>query len=146
MKIGQDVRVSVDGLKQGQLPAHLQNGRFQSIVTAQQSKLHNQQLKQLYQDIGVVASQLGRSRNFRDLAKFKTLVKRFVKEATDFGLDVKQSKQWNEYGESRTFRIVETIDEKLVALTEAMRTNEQDSLKLLEMIGEIKGLLVNLYV
>lgn len=145
MKIGQEVRVGVDALRQDQKFASLNNTSFQSIVEKQGNRLKTEELTKLLKDIDVAGQRLVHSRHFQDLAKFKTLVKRFVKEAIDYGLNLKQSKSWSGYGEKRTLRLVETVDEKLVELSEELRNSEKDSLDLLEQIGEIKGLLINLY-
>lgn len=145
MKIGQEVRVGVDPLRQDQKLPSLNSTSFQSIVEKQGNRLKNEELVRLLRDIDIAGQKLVKSRHFQDLAKFKTLVKRFVKEAIDYGFNLKQSKSWSGFGEKRTLRLVETIDEKLVELTEEFRSNEKDSLDLLEQIGEIKGLLINLY-
>lgn len=72
-------------------------------------------------------------------------MKRFVKEAVEYGLELKQSTSWNEYGQSRQLKTMETIDVRLVELSEEILNKEKSSLEILEMIGEIKGLLINLY-
>ena len=59
--------------------------------------------------------------------------------------DLKQSHTWNRFGEGRKLKIVETIDEKLVELAEEILNQEKSSIDLLDKIGEIKGLLINLY-
>ncbi|WP_370023628.1 YaaR family protein [Peribacillus frigoritolerans] len=104
-----------------------------------------QTLNRLIGDIEGAGQRLVRSRTFRVLAKYKALVKRFVKEAVEYGLELKQSTSWNEYGQSRPLKTVETIDAKLVELSEEILNKEKSSLEILEMIGEIKGLLINLY-
>ncbi len=73
------------------------------------------------------------------------MVQRFVKEAVNFGMQLKQNKSWNEQGRSRTLKLVKEIDEQLIQVTEAVLSQEKDSISLLDKIGEIKGLLVNLY-
>ncbi|MET3700040.1 hypothetical protein SAMN05877753_11552 [Bacillus oleivorans] len=145
MKIQQDVRVGLDPLRQDLRAAANQTNSFHSIVEKQGNRLKTEELGRLLKDIDVAGQRLVRSRQFQDLAKFKTLVKRFVKEAVDYGFNLKQSKSWSGYGENRTLRLVETIDEKLISLTEELMNSEQESLDLLEQIGEIKGLLINLY-
>ena len=39
---------------------------------------------------------IARSRNLRDMAKFKMLVRRFMKEAVESGMGLKQSHTWNQ--------------------------------------------------
>ena len=50
------------------------------------------------------------------------------------------------FGEGRRLKIVETIDEKLIELAEDLLNEEKTSVDLLAKIGEIKGLLINLYM
>ncbi len=145
MKINQDLRVGVDQLPKGQHPLANEQARFGSLVQKQDQKMQVEQLTRLMGDVTQAGDRLVRSRNFKDLAKFKTLVRRFVKETVDYGIDLKQSHSWNQYGEGRKLRIVETVNEKLTSLTDSLMDSEQESIDILDQIGEIKGLLINLY-
>ena len=145
MKINQDLRVGVDRLPKGQQSLTSNHARFSDLVQRQDQKMQGDQLARLMGDVTQAGDRLARSRNFKDLAKFKTMVKRFVKETVEYGMNLKQSHSWNQYGEGRQLRLVETIDEKLTALTETLMNSEKDSIEVLEQIGEIKGLLINLY-
>ena len=95
--------------------------------------------------IGTAGGRLLRTRNFKDLSKYKSLVRRFLKEAVDYGMDLEQSQSWNQYGQTRVLKTVKLIDEKLIQLAEDVMNQEKDALTILEQIGEIKGLLINLY-
>ncbi|OIK08792.1 hypothetical protein SAMN05443252_1136 [Bacillus sp. OV322] len=145
MKINQDLPLSLDKARQDSKQVQTGNGKFQQLVQKQDQKLQYASLNRLLSDIEGAGGRLGKSRTFKDIAKFKTLVKRFVKEAVDFGMDLKHSNSWNQFGQSRPLKIVETIDDKLVELTEAVLSKEKTSVDVLEKIGEIKGLLINLY-
>lgn len=145
MKINQDVHVKVDKIQQDQKQQRASNVRFQDIVQKNGQRLHVQQLQKLMRDIESAGERLARSRTFKDLAKFKTLVKQFVRETVDFGMGLKQSHSWNQFGQGRSLKIVETIDEKLVELTEDLIEKEGQSIDILNKVGEIKGLLINLY-
>lgn len=145
MKINHDIPIKLDKSRQDAKQFQTGNGRFQQMVQTQDQKMQIQTLNRLIGDIEGAGQRLVRSRTFRELAKYKALVKRFVKEAVEYGLELKQSKSWNEYGQSRPLKTVETIDAKLVELSEEILNKEKSSLEILEMIGEIKGLLINLY-
>ncbi|MEB2631661.1 YaaR family protein [Peribacillus frigoritolerans] len=145
MKINHDIPIKLDKSRQDAKQFQTGNGRFQQMVQTQDQKMQIQTLNRLIGDIEGAGQRLVRSRTFRELAKYKALVKRFVKEAVEYGLELKQSTSWNEYGQSRPLKTVETIDAKLVELSEEILNNEKSSLEILEMIGEIKGLLINLY-
>lgn len=145
MKINHDIPIKLDKSRQDAKQFQTGNGRFQQMVQTQDQKMQIQTLNRLIGDIEGAGRRLVRSRTFRELAKYKALVKRFVKEAVEYGLELKQSTSWNEYGQSRPLKTVETIDAKLVELSEEILNKEKSSLEILEMIGEIKGLLINLY-
>ncbi|MBD8589589.1 YaaR family protein [Peribacillus frigoritolerans] len=145
MKINHDIPIKLDKSRQDAKQFQTGNGRFQQMVQTQDQKMQIQTLNRLIGDIEGAGQRLVRSRTFRELAKYKALVKRFVKEAVEYGLELKQSTSWNEYGQSRPLKTVETIDAKLVELSEEILNKEKSSLEILEMIGEIKGLLINLY-
>ncbi|WP_066059303.1 YaaR family protein [Robertmurraya korlensis] len=145
MKINQDIRLNTDKIRSEQKTAGNTGLKFNELVQKQDQKMQMGQLQSLLKDIESAGERLSRSRTFKDLSKYKTLVKKFVKEAVDFGMDLKQSHSWNQYGQGRSLKIVETIDEKLVDLTEGILEKEGNSIDLLGKIGEIKGLLINLY-
>ncbi|RFU62626.1 YaaR family protein [Peribacillus glennii] len=145
MKINQDHHVKMDKVRQDARLVQADSGKFRQLVQKQDQKMQFDTLTKLLGDIQGAGERLSKSRTFKDLAKYKTLVKRFVREAVDFGMDLKQSQSWNAYGQSRPLKIVETIDEKLVELTEQILQDEKSSIDILDKIGEVKGLLINLY-
>ncbi|MEG0380842.1 MAG: YaaR family protein [Kurthia sp.] len=144
MKINQDLRINNNQTRQA-LPNQQPANRFGNMVVAQGQKMQTEQITRLLGDISSAGDRIARSRNLRDMAKFKMLVKRFLKEAVSSGMELKQSHTWNRFGESRRLKIIDTIDEKLVELTEDMLNEEKSSVDLLAKIGELKGLLINLY-
>ena len=48
-------------------------------------------------------------------------------------------------GQSRMLAIIEKIDEKLVELTDELLQKEEENIKILGILGEIKGLIINIY-
>ena len=120
--------------------------RFGDLVVKQGSKMQTEQLTRLLGDISTAGDRVAKNRTLRELARFKRLVKRFMEETVQFGLEGKQSHTWNRFGEGRRLKIVETIDEHLIQLAEDLLNEEKETIDLLDKIGEIKGLLINLYM
>ncbi|MBT2627300.1 YaaR family protein [Bacillus sp. ISL-32] len=145
MKINQDIRTIVEKKQLPSVKSAEISASFKTSMDSQSSKLKFDQLTRLLSDIEAFGKRLTKSRNFKDLARFKGLVKRFVKEAVDNGLSHETARSFDLYGNSRRLGIVKEIDEKLIQLTEEMMNQEQPAIDLLERIGEIKGLLINLY-
>ncbi|MER1998483.1 MAG: YaaR family protein [Lysinibacillus sp.] len=144
MKINRDMHV--DFRRNNDVKPSMQNqGRFGDMIVKQGTKLQTEQLTRLLGDISAAGDRVARNRTLRELTRFKMLVKRFLQEAVDHGLEMKQSHTWNRFGEGRRLKIVETIDERLVELAEEILNEEKETIDLLDKIGEIKGLLINLY-
>lgn len=145
MKVNGDYRTGIDKVRNEQFQLPRGANRFGQMVEKQGQRLHGEQVTRLLGDISSAGDRLARSRNFRDMAKFKMLVRRFIKETVESGMGIKQSHTWNRFGEGRRLKIVETLDEKLVELAKDLLDEEKTTVDLLAKIGEIKGLLINLY-
>ncbi|WP_186575688.1 YaaR family protein [Aquibacillus kalidii] len=145
MKISQELRSQLESAKKNPLQQSVGTKNFDSVVASESKKLKEQELNKLMQQLTSQGEKLAKFRSFSDLAKYKRMVKGFVKEAVQFGMDLKQSHSWSPDGHSRKLTIVEEVDEKLVSLTEMVLEQEKKSIRILDVIGEIKGLLVNLY-
>lgn len=146
MKVNSDYRSGLDKMRNDPLHSSQGGARFGQMVVKQEQRLQGEQVTKLLGDISSVGDRIARSRNLRDMAKFKMLVRRFLKEAVESGMGLKQSHTWNRFGEGRKLKIVETIDERLIELAEDLLNEEKTTVDLLAKIGEIKGLLINLYM
>ncbi|TQR18219.1 YaaR family protein [Psychrobacillus vulpis] len=145
MKINQDLRLGIDKIRKESIQNNTQATKFGQMITKHEQRMQTDTMTRLLGDISTAGDRLARSRNLRDMAKFKMLIRKFLQETVDFGMGLKQSHTWNRFGEGRKLKIVETIDEKLVELAEEILDQEKSSIDLLDKIGEIKGLLINLY-
>ncbi|MFG6150793.1 YaaR family protein [Halobacillus sp. B23F22_1] len=145
MKITQDVRAQLEGTKQQSQVNNRGRQSFDSMVHSQTKQLQANQLNQLMQSISTQGEKVARFRSFRDLAKYKRLIKDFLEEAVQYGYHIKQSHSFNIEGRGRKLTIVESVDDRLAELSEAVMDQERNSIDLLGIIGEIKGLLINLY-
>ncbi|AMM95884.1 DUF327 family protein [Bacillus pumilus] len=145
MKINQDMRLLLEKRELQGIKGSQTSASFKASMETQSGKMRLEQLTVMLSDIEVFGKKLTKSRNLKDLARFKGLVKRFVKETVDNGLNIETSRSFDIYGNTRTLALVKALDEKLIELTEDMMDQEKPSIDLLERIGEIKGLLINLY-
>lgn len=121
------------------------NQSFNKMIQSQTIKLKQQEIQHLMQEISIQGDKLDRSRSVRDLVIFKRLIKDFLEETVYNGLQLQTSHSFSFTGESRKLSIVKEVDEKLIELTEEIMNQEEKTVDLLGVIGEIKGLLVNLY-
>ncbi|MBO8157647.1 MAG: YaaR family protein [Bacillaceae bacterium] len=145
MKISQEIRSQLETIKQ-QTSSKQTNGQsFHTFVNEAAVKMKEEELNRLINEITRQGEKVARFRSIKDLSRYKRLVKQFVQEAVKYGLETKKSHSWNMNGQNRKLTIVQTVDEKLVELTDAVLDQERKSIDLLSVIGEIKGLLIHLY-
>ncbi len=145
MKINQNLVAKLNNERKDQKQIQSNSANFHTLVKKNESKLQIEQLNRLIGEIEVQGERLAKGKNLRDLARFKQLVKRFLKESVDYGMEVSEQISWGAGGTMSSLQIVKLIDEKLIELTNDMMKNESNSIHLLNTIGEIKGLLINLY-
>lgn len=145
LKISQDIQSQIESVKKNPQTKSSQGTSFESVVRMEHQQMRETELNRLMEKLTQQGDKVARFRSFKDLSKFKGLVKQFVKEAVQYGLDLKQTRNFSMNGQNRKLTIVDTIDEKLVELTDSVFDQEKKSIDILGQIGEIKGLLVNLY-
>ncbi|PWA12103.1 DUF327 domain-containing protein [Pueribacillus theae] len=145
MKIGQDMRPLVEKTKIEQ--RHVKEGKedFQVLLRKENEKTHKERLKRLLFDIEKQGEKLARSQTIKELHQYKQLVERFVKEAVHFGMNLKHSSTFSHSGKMESHILVEKIDEELLNLATIVLDRNKQSIDLMGKIGEIKGLLINLY-
>lgn len=143
MKISQDMQPKVT-----KAPVQkTQEGKstFDKMVQTQSHKLVREELGQLLDDITKQGEKLAKFRSFRDLVKFKRMIKEFLQETVYKGLKLNHEQSFTANHYSQKLTTVEEIDEKLIELTEDVLDQEKKTVDLLGVIGEIRGLLVNIY-
>lgn len=102
-------------------------------------------LQQLMQKLDQQGQQLCDNPTFQELRKYKDLVKQFMGDVTKNGIGLMQAETWDPMGGNKTLKTIRVLDRKLLDLTNHVLNEQNSSLSLLDRIGEIKGLLVNLY-
>ncbi|WP_017756456.1 YaaR family protein [Calidifontibacillus oryziterrae] len=118
---------------------------FQEVMGKNRQQMVHEKLTQLVQDIEDQGKVLAESRTIDELRKYKKMVKEFMDEAVQNGLQLEERRGFNRRGRTKIYKIVKEVDKKLIDLTNAVLDKEKTSLDILGMVGEIKGLLINIY-
>src|SRR5699024_4597442 len=143
MKIGQEIRSKVEKVT----PKRVQEEKkdFKQFIQTQTQHLEEKELKKLIEEITEHGKKTARFRSFKDLAKFKRMMKEFLQNTVYDGLSLHESSSFHVNSFQHKLTTVNEIDEKLVQLTEEVMDQEKKNVDLLGLIGEIEGLLINLY-
>ena len=88
---------------------------------------------------------LAEHRTVEDLNKFKKLVKDLMDDAVKFGLKLEERQGFNRRGRSKIYKIIKEVDKKLLEVTDAVLDKQKNNIDILALVGEVKGLIVNIY-
>jgi uncharacterized protein YaaR (DUF327 family) len=123
----------------------LEKTTFTEVMASKRTDLVVEKLKKLMEDIEEQGNILAESQTVEDLRKYKKLVKEFLDESVKNGLQLEERRGFNRRGRTKIYKIVTEVDKKLLELTDAVLNKQEKGLKILELVGEIKGLLINVY-
>jgi uncharacterized protein len=88
---------------------------------------------------------LSESRTVEDLKKYKKMVKSFLEEAVNNALQLENQRGFNRRGRTKVYKIVKEVDSKLVDITNGVLNKEKKGLNILNLVGEVQGMLINIY-
>jgi uncharacterized protein YaaR (DUF327 family) len=147
MKIGDGLRPKIDLLKTADIRknAQLERISFGELIKGEDQRMSQERLTLLLNDIDRQGQILARSRSIRDFYHYKNLVKQFMEEAVKYGIALDDRRGINRRGRSRLFKIVKEVDGELLKLADDLLSEQAPMIDLLARIGEIRGMLINLY-
>ena len=96
-------------------------------------------------DITTQGEFIARHMDIRDLKKYRGLIKDFLNEVVYRSHKFSRDNFLDRRGRHRVYGIIRKIDETLDALAEELMLDEKDHLAILARIGEIQGLLLDIF-
>lgn len=118
---------------------------FNAIMDKRRNDTTLERLQTKMKEIETVGEKLIESRTVENLRKYKKLVKDFMDDAVKNGLELQEQRGFSHRGSSKVYKLVKEVDKKLIDLTNAVIDKESKGLDVLNLVGEIKGMLINIY-
>jgi len=146
MKIGSNQRPFVDTLglrKDG--AGDVKSPAFQDIFQQASAKMTRAELDRLMRSIDDMGKLLSRQMNWKNLMAYKERIRQFLEQAVKHGFGAQEKQGFDRRGRMRLYKIISQIDDLMAELAEQVMADEKDQLDILAKIGDIRGLLVNLY-
>lgn len=119
---------------------------FTEILKVAEEDKMREELGKVLEEINQKGKDLINNRTVENLLEYKKMVKNFVEDAVDFGLKINARRGFGLSGRTKILRTVSTIDKRLVELTDIIIKQESKGVSLLKKVGQIQGLLVNIFV
>lgn len=102
-------------------------------------------LNTLMEEITMQGDRLAKRRDVRDMKHYRGLVKSFLNEVVTRSHAFSRENFLDRRGRHRVYGIIRLIDENLDQLAQELMKDEQDHLAILGKIGEIRGLLLDIF-
>lgn len=102
-------------------------------------------LNEILADLDAVGDELKEKRSLALLKKYRRLVQSFLDTVLHEAFRVQQQTGFDRKGRRRAYLLVQRVNQALEELTELTLARHADPLSLLEKLGEIRGLLIDLY-
>ncbi|WP_158587634.1 YaaR family protein [Neobacillus notoginsengisoli] len=119
---------------------------FQQIFHEKQTGLTQERLQSLLKQLDQSGVRLSVSRTMRDLMEYKQTIRDFLQEIVQNGYSLEQHNSFQQNGRDKKLILIKQVDTKLLELSDRVFDNQTSSVDILDKLGEIKGLLVNLYM
>lgn len=122
-----------DGAFKFTLVSHIEEQELQARLTS------------LMEEITMQGDKLAKHRDIRDMKRYRGLVKDFLNEIINRSHSFSRENFLDRRGRHRVYGIVRLVDEKLDELAQELVKDEKDNLNILSKIGEIRGLLLDIF-
>jgi uncharacterized protein YaaR (DUF327 family) len=123
----------------------VQQKTFSEMMQQNDGKTAATELNRMLEQIQLQGERLSKSMTVRELRQYKLLIKKFLEETARRGVQLRDTKGWDRRGRSKRYKLLEEIDENLLAMADDLLEHEHGRIEILQKIGEIRGMLINLF-
>ncbi len=122
------------------------DGSFKFSLTSAIGEAQLQErLNTLLDEITNQGERIAQHMDIRDMKKYRGLVKDFLNEVVNRSHKFSRENFLDRRGRHRVYGIIRLVDENLDELASELVKDEKDHLSILEKIGEIQGLLLDIF-
>ncbi|MBO5282066.1 MAG: YaaR family protein [Lachnospiraceae bacterium] len=105
-----------------------------------------ERLSGLMEQITMEGEKLAKRKDLRDMKHYRSLVKEFMNEIISRSHSFSRENFLDRRGRHRVYGIVCLVDQNLDDLAQELMKDEKDNLAILSKIGEIRGLLLDIFM
>lgn len=127
-------------------PVERDDGSFKfTLTSAIQDAGLEERLNLLINNISVQGELIAKHRDIRDMKKYRALIRDFMNEIVNRSHKFSRENFLDRRGRHRVYGIIRLVDEKLDELAQELVKDEKDTISILAKVGEIRGLLLDIF-
>lgn len=122
------------------------DGSFKFTLASQiaESDLQSK-LTSMMEEITMQGDKLAKHRDIKDMRKYRSLIKGFMNEIVTRSHEFSRENFLDRRGRHRVYGIIRLVDQNLDELAQELMKDEKDNMAILSKIGEIRGLLLDIF-
>ncbi len=124
---------------------HAGDGFKFALTSAIEDADLQQQLEAMLKDITKQGELIARHMDIRDMKKYRGQIKEFLNEIVNRSHKFSRENFLDRRGRHRVYGIIRLVDSNLDELAQELCEEEKDHIKILSKIGEITGLLLDIF-
>ena len=117
--------------------------KFMLVSNIEEKDLQNK-LGSLMDEITAQGERIAKHMDVTDMKKYRSLVKEFMNEVVTHSHEFSRENFLDRRGRHRVYGIVRLVDKNLDDLAKELVKDEKDNLTILNKVGEIQGLLLDI--
>lgn len=117
--------------------------KFTLLGQIEESELHDK-IKEMIENITSQGNKLSEHMDIRDLKTYRGMISNFINEVVVNSHKFSRDNFLDKRGRHRVYGIVRVINEKLDALAKELIKSEKNQIDVLDRVGEIQGLLLDI--
>ena len=131
-------------IEQGQ-QARETDGSFKFTLASHVEEAGLQErLNLMMQEITMQGNKIAKRMDVRDMKRYRSMIKEFMNEIVSRSHSFSRENFLDRRGRHRVYGIIRLVDETLDELAKELVKDEKDHIAILEKIGEIRGLLLDI--
>lgn len=119
--------------------------KFMLASNIKESELQ-EKLTSLMEEITAQGERISKKKDIRDMKRYRGLIKEFMNEIVNHSHEFTRENFLDRRGRHRVYGIIRLVDENLDNLAQALVSEEKDNMDILSKIGEIRGLILDLFM
>lgn len=102
-------------------------------------------LQLMMEEITMQGDKIIKRMDVKDMRRYRTLIKDFMNEIVNRSHKFSRENFLDRRGRHRVYGIIRLVDEKLDELAQELVKDERDNISILAKVGEIRGLLLDIF-
>ncbi|MBQ3889718.1 MAG: YaaR family protein [Lachnospiraceae bacterium] len=136
-----------------------QSGQIQNVSNVQKSseefkfmlmsKISEEDLQarltSLMEEITMQGERISKKKDIKDMRRYRSLIKDFMNEIVSRSHAFSRENFLDRKGRHRVYGIIRLIDENLDELAQELMKEQKDNISILQKIGDIRGLILDIF-